>query len=58
MVPRNSIEKAGFRSEKKKGFLMHLEKRLFSPRFFDRDFQLDQTVEKTEIFDPTRQSDS
>ena len=37
---------------------MQLKKRLFSPVFFDYDFQLDQAVGKAEIFDPTRQSDS
>ena len=52
------IEKAGFRSEAKIGVLMQLKKRLLNPRFFDYDFQLDQAVEKTEIFDPTRPSDS
>ena len=31
---------------------MQLEKRLFNPRFFDYDFQLGQTVEKPEIFNP------
>ena len=37
---------------------MQLKKPLLNPRFFDYDFQLDQTVGKTETFDPTRQSDS
>ena len=37
---------------------MQLKKRLFDPRFFDYDFQLDQAVKKTEISDPTRESDS
>ena len=45
------IKKAGFRSE-----TTQLKKHLFNPRVFDYDFQLDQTAEKTEIYDPTRQS--
>ena len=40
------IEKAGFRSETNNGIIMQLDKRLFNPRFFDYDFQLDQTVKK------------
>ena len=52
------IKKAGFRSEAKIGVLMQLKKRLFNPRCFDHDFQLDQAIEKIEISDPTRQSDS
>ena len=52
------LEKVSFRSETKNGFHMQLEKRLFNPRFFDYVFQLDETLEKTKIFDPTRQSDS
>ena len=52
------IEKAGFRSEIKIGFLVRLKKRLFNPRLFDYDFQLDKTVEKTEIVSPTHQLDA
>ena len=59
MQSKTRIETAGFRSETIIiRILMQLEKRLFDARFFDYDFQLDQTVEKTEIIDPTRQSDS
>ena len=58
MQSETRIEKAGFRVETKNGNLEQLKKRLFNPRIFDYDFQLDQTVEKAEISDPTRQSDS
>ena len=51
------IKETGFRSETKNGILVPLKKRLFNPRFSDYDSQLDQTVGKTEIFDPTILSD-
>ena len=53
--------KGGFRSETKVGIIFYaVEKAPFNARCFDYeyDIQLDQTVGKTEIFDPTRQSDS
>ena len=52
------IEKAGFRSETKNGFLMQLKKRLFNPRFSIVFFNRNRQSKALEIFDPTRQSDS
>ena len=59
MLSETRIEKAGFRLETKKRQSYAVEKTLFSmKKKNDYDFQLGQTVEKTEIFDPTGPSDS